>query len=292
MIHLPDDMLLAYVRRQQRNLWTPSMQEHLDMCPVCKRRCTEFKMTGDVLEAWAHSSAIDPTYATVSNRVMHTLYEPNATPIEYIWSSISRLRVVLPVAVVVGLLFAILLVGVRVNMGGNGATSPKKVPPAPHIVMQPTATQSKPTPTSSPKKQIVTPVPGDPIGTATTVPGGVNPRATLTPQNVPYIQVEAPCTTFINVIQNQLHVCGNNFTPNTTVTIYYHIGTSSKKHTAQVGSDGTFNDMLYIQSCSDVPGSVYVQNSTNPPETAKIAKNITFGTCQGFGEFKKSKNNL
>lgn len=290
MIHLPDDMLLAYVRRQQRELWTSKMQEHVDLCPVCRGRCAEFQMAGDVLESWAHSSSVDTRYAVVSNRVMRRLYEPRATPVERMRRGISRVRVVLPIVVVVGLLFAVLLIGLRVNMAGNVATPPKMGPPKPPIVVQqPTATPSKPTPTLGPINPIVTSVPSGPVVTTTVVAGGSNPTATSTSQSGPSIEVNDPCTTAIDVIENKLHVCGNNFTPNTTVTIYYHIGTSSKKHTAQVGADGTFNDMLYIQSCNDVPGSVYVQNSANPSETAQIAKNITFGTCQGFGKLKKSK---
>ncbi len=289
MIHLPDDMLLAYVRRQQRNLWTSKMQEHLDGCPVCRGRCAEFRAAGDVLEAWARSSAVDPRYATVSNRVIRTLYEPKATPIERMRSGISRVRVVLPVIVVVVLLFAVLLVGLRVNTSGKAAKTPNRTLQTPHIVQQPTDTPRGATPTLSPIGPNVTSVPSGPVTTATVVSGGGDPMATSTPQSQPSIEVNSPCTTVIDVAEDQFHVCGVHFTPDTTVTIYYHIGTTSKKRTARVEADGTFNNMLYIQSCSDVPGSVYVQSSANPPETAQITKNITFGTCQGFENFRKTK---
>ncbi len=290
MIHLTDDILLAYVRRQQRNLWTAQMQEHLDVCPVCKRRCAEFRATGDILEAWIHSSAVDSLYATIPNRVMRVLYEPKAAPVERMWSGISRVRVVLPIAVVVVLLFAILLFGWKANMSGKVATTPNKVSLTPPIVVQqPTPTPSTPTPTSSPIVSTVTPNSGGPVATVPVVSGGGTPTTTSTPQSGPSIEVNSHCTTVIDVVEDQFHVCGTHFTPSTTVTIYYHIGTTSKKHTAQVGTDGTFNDMLYIQSCNDVPSSVYVQNSTNPPETAQITKNITFGTCQGFGGLKEPK---
>ena len=293
MIHLTDDILLAYVRRQQRNLWTAQMQEHLDLCPVCRGRCAEFKMTGDVLEAWIHSSsAVDPLYATIPNRVMRTLYEPKVAPIGRMRSGISRVRVVLPIAVVVVLLFAILLVGLQAYRTENAASpNPNKAPLKHYIVVrpQPTAKPSKPMPTAGPTGPTVTPTFTEPVATTTAVSGAGDPTTTSTPQSGPSIEVNSPCTTVIDVVEDQLHVCGTHFTSGTTVTIYYHIGTTSKKHTAQVGADGTFNDMLYIQSCNDVPGSVYVQNSTNPSETAQIAKNITFGTCQGFGGLKKPK---
>ena len=291
MIHLTDDILLAYVRRQQRNLWTAQMQEHLDLCPVCRGRCAEFKMTGDILEAWTHSSsAVDPLYETVPNRVMRILYEPKVASIERMRSGISRVRVVLPIAVVVVLLFAILLVGLQVYRAGNVA-SPNKLPLKHYIVVrpQPTVKPSKPMPTLGPTDPTVTPTFSGPVATVTVVAGGSAPTTTSTPQSGPSIKVNSPCTTVIDVVEDQLHVCGTHFTPDTIVTIYYHIGTTSKRHTAQVRADGTFNDMLYIQSCNDVPGSVYVQDSANPPETAQIAKNITFGTCQGFGGLKKPK---
>ncbi len=289
MIHLPDDMLLAYVRQQQRNLWTSQMQEHLNLCPVCRRRCAEFKTTGDILEAWTHSSAADPRYATVSNGVIRTLYEPKATPIERMRSTISRVRVVLPVVVVVVLLFAVLLVGLRVNTSGKTAKTPNRILQTPHIVQQPTPKPSGATPTLGPIGPTATSVPSGPVTTATVVPGGSDPMATSTPQSEPSIEVNSPCTTVIDVAKDQLHVCGAHFTPDTIVTISYHIGTTSDKHIARVGADGTFNDILYIQSCNGVPGSVYVQSSANPPETAQITKNITFGTCQGFEYFRKTK---
>ncbi len=290
MIHLTDDMLLAYVRRQQHSLWTAQMQEHLELCPVCRGRCAEFKKTGDILEAWTHSPVVDPLYATVSNRVMRTLYEPKAAPIERMRSGISRVRMVLPIAVVVVLLFAVLLVGLQTYRAGNVAAKPNKVPATTQIIVQqPTAIPSEPTPTPSPIEPTVTSVPLGPTATAPVVSGGGGPTATSTPQSTPVIEVNSPCTTVIDETENQFHVCGTYFTPGTTVMIYYHIGAHSLKHTAQVGDDGTFNDMLYIQSCNDVPGSIYVQSSSNPPQTAQIAKNITFGTCQGFGGLRKTK---
>ncbi len=286
MTHLTDDMLLAYVRRQQRNLWTPQMQAHLDICRVCQGRCIEFKATGDVLEAWARSAVSEPMYAIVSNRVMRTLYEPRTTPQGRMGHGISRVRVVLPVVSVVVLLLAILFVGFQINRASTGAPSNKVPPKLKIVVAHPTPTPIAPTPTLGPIEPIVT---VSPVVTATATSLSGSPTATATAQNVPTIKIESPCTTVIDVVQNQLHVCGKNFTPGTTVLIYYHNGTNITKHTTQVGADGTFNDMLYIQSCNDVPGSVYVQSSENPPQTAQITKNITFGTCQGFGGLKKPK---
>jgi hypothetical protein len=205
-------------------------------------------------------------------------------------SGISRVRVILPVAVMVGLLFAILLVGIQVNNAKHGAVTSSRQ--ATVVGSEVTNTPSVPTSTVGPIQPIATVIPPSHAATTTPVPGNGGPNGTSpTQQGVPSIEVVSPCTSVIDVSQNQLHVCGNNFTSGTSVTIYYHIGTTIKKHTVQVGADGTFNDVLYIQSCNDVPGSIYVQNSSNPAETAQIAKNITFGTCQGFGNLKKPKNN-
>jgi len=287
MKHPTDDMLLAYVR-QQHALWPSDIREHVALCPMCSERCAEFKVIGNTLEVWAHSSAVDPSYATVSNRVMHTLYEPKAASVERMRHIISRVRGVLPVALVLVLLCAILLTGlVGVKIAGNVANS-HKLQPVQKVPQHPTATQRVPIATLEPMPT-VTSVPVGPVPTTTVAPGNGGLTATPTPQSGPSIAVNTPCTTVIDVIENQLHVCGTRFTPGTTVTIDYHIGTKSKKQTVQVGDDGTFIDVLYIHSCKDVPDAVYVQSSANPPETAQIAKNITFGTCQSFGKLRKLK---
>ena len=126
MRHLADDMLLAYVRQQQRELWPPDLQEHLVLCPVCSRKCAEFKAIGNTLEIWTHPSTSDPRYATVSNRVMRALYEPQGAPKRHIQSDLSRVRVLLPIGVVLVLLCAVLLVGLGVNISAKVAR-PNKV---------------------------------------------------------------------------------------------------------------------------------------------------------------------
>lgn len=286
MRHLADDMLLAYVRQQQRELWPPDLQEHLALCPVCSRKCTEFKAIGNTLEEWTHPSTVDPRYAEVSNRVLRALYEPQGAPKGQMRPDISRGQVFLPIGVVLVLLGIVLLVGLGVNIASNVAKS-NKVRLSPTVVMHtPTVAPIKPTPTLGP----IPTVTSAPVVTATVaVPGIGGPTATPVPKSVAYIKVNTPCTTAIDILQNELRVCGHHFTPYATVTIYYQIGSQTKKHSAQVAADGTFNDMLYIQDCSHVPGSIFVQNVTNPTETALLDKDITFGTCLGFGKFKKPK---
>ena len=287
MRHLADDMLLAYVRQQQRELWPSDLQEHLVLCPVCSRRCAEFKAIGNTLEAWTHPSTIDSGYAAVSNRVMRALYEPHVAPREHRRPDFSRARVLLPIGVVLVLLGIVLLVGLGVNIASNVAKS-NNVRLSPTVVVHtPTVAPIKSTPTLGPIPTVTSvPVPT----TMVPVPGGIGvPTATPVPRSVAYIKVNTPCTTAIDILQNELRVCGHHFTSGAIVTIYYQIGSQTKKHSAQVAADGTFNDMLYIQDCSHVPGSIFVQNVTNPAETALLDKDITFGTCLGFGKFKKPK---
>ena len=289
MKHPTDDMLLAYVR-QQHNSWSGNIQEHVNSCSVCSRRCVEFKAIGNTIEAWARSSAADPVYGTVSNRVMHTLYAPKHTPLERVRSGVSRVRVGLPIAVVFVLLCVILLAGLSVKTAGNVAGRSSLQQPGSKIVPSHlVATPSKPivTATLEPIGPTATSVPVGPVVTATSVPG--NSSATATPQLKPFIEVNAPCTSVIDVIENQLHVCGKHFTSGSTVTISYQSGTKNEIHTMQVSADGTFIDILYIYSCKDVPSSDYVQGSANISEKAQVTKNITFGTCQGFGKLRKPK---
>lgn len=275
MKHPTDDILLAYVRQQQCHLWPQGIQEHVALCPICSVRCAEFRSVSNTIETWAQSPADDTAYATVSNRVMRKLYEPepflsNSRP------DISRSRLGMPIAVMLVVLCFVLLAGLGINIAGNVAQSSKAQPTPKVVLPNPTAIQNKPT--ATPVEPIITPVPAGPIAT-----GVSSPTVTSTPQGGPHIETNAPCTTEIDVIQGSLHVCGTNFTPGTTVTIHYQIGTKHKKHVAQISAAGTFTDTLSIRECRDVPTAIYVQSTTNPSETAQIEKNIQFGTCQVFG---------
>ncbi len=276
MRHPTDDMLLAYVRQQQRSLWPVELQEHLAHCSECNGRCRDFKLAGDMLEQWAFSSTANPLYATVSKRVMRTIHEQQTAPVTRTRSGIARARVALPLVVVLVLFASILLVGWGVNIMGNEAKSQQSQPTPPVVSQQPTA--SVPTPTLGPMPTVVV----SPTTTGPTGSGSGQSTATSTPQSAASIQANDPhCTTAINIAQDQLRVCGENFTPNTTVLIYYHFAGSTKKHSAQVTANGTFIDVLYIHDCRGVPSSIYVQNTTTLDETAQITQNITFKTCQG-----------
>ena len=287
MKHPADDMLLAYVRQQ--HLGSEDIQEHVHSCSVCSRRCAELRAIGNTIETWTRFSAADPLYATVSNRVIRTLHAPKVTLRERVWSSISRVRVGLPIAVVFVLLCIVLLAGLGVKAVGNVAGSRSVLQPGSKLVPSHlVATPSRPTATSEPIRPTTTSVPVGPVVTVPVVPSTSSPTVTPAPQHEPAIEVNAPCTTYIDVIENQLHVCGKHFTPGSTVTIYYQSSTKNKTHTMQVSADGTFTDILYIYGCKDVPTSVYVQGSANT-EKAQVTKDITFGTCQGFGKLRKPK---
>ncbi len=290
MKHPADDMLLAYVRQQ--HFGPEDIQEHVHSCSVCSKRCAELRVIGNTIETWTRFSATDPLYATVSNRVMRTLHTPKVTLTERIWSGISRVRVGLPIAVVFVLLCVILLAGLGVRTVGNVAGSSSVKQPGSKIVpshLVATPSKSLATATSKPTGPTATSVPVGPVVTGTVASGNSSPTVTATRQREPTIEVNAPCTTYINVIENQLHVCGKHFTPGSIVTIYYQSSTKNKTHTMQVSADGTFTDILYIYSCKDVPSAVYVQGSANSSEKAQVTKNITFGTCQDFGKLRKSK---
>ena len=267
MKHPTNDMLLAYVRQQQRSLWQTDIQEHIANCSSCSERCAEFKLTGSMLETWAHTSNEDLLYATVSQRVMRAIREPKITLTERVRRSVSQVHVALPVAAVMIVLF-VLFVVLGANIVVNAAKSQ---------LSQPTPLLVSPKPTARNPLPIV---PFEPIPTVAVSPTVTEPVVTATPQSGPSIAVNTACTTTMHIVLNELHVCGAHFTAKTTVVIYYHIGTSTKKHSVQVAANGTFTDVVYIGDCEDVPTSIYAQDITMPSEKAQIRRNITFGTCQ------------
>ncbi len=276
MKHPPDDMLLAYVRQQQRDLWPVDLQEHVTSCIQCSERCSNFMSAGNVLEAWGQASDANSSYAMVSKRVMRAIHEPKVAQVERVRSGMARIHKVLPVGIVLCLLLSVLLVGWGVSAMGS-------MPKAKQILVPRTLTQTKATSVvATPTLGPIPTVADTPTVTRPIVPGNGVPTATPLPQRGAYIRVnDKLCTTAIDIAEDQMHVCGANFTPGTTVSIYYHIGYSVKKHILQVASNGTFIDVLYIQDCKSVPSSIYVQNVTKPSETAQITKDITFGACQG-----------
>lgn len=293
MDHVTNDLLLAYVRRQQLYLWTPAMKEHLRQCPFCRSRCMEFEETGTLLEAWGRATAVDSSYRQISTRVMRTLYAPgevagapsDGTSFVRKKSGFAKVRIV-SISLLVVLVSVLLFAGLRLNSMSRVTNKPTKVtattPPQQMKTPFPTATVApiEATPTTAPISS--TPIVISPSGPS---------EPTVTAQQDPSdITVEAPCTSVIDVIQNQLHVCGKNFTPGTFVTIDYYVkGSTIKEHSTQVGAQGTFNDMLYIQACDNVPDAIYVRDTSNLQETAQITHGIAFGTCQSFGGLKKNK---
>ena len=283
MDHLSDDMLLAYVRQQQLYLWSRSMQEHLAHCLVCQRRCAEFAQIGSTIELWARSSARDPAYGMVANRVMRKLYAEKPSFSQRIHHGITRMRVVFPIVVMIVVLGVALFTVISIHIGSSTAKPNKPlVTPSVHVPVQITP----------PRQPTATPVP---TASPTAIPGGSVVLVTPTPRSTPMpgttgrvsIKEDTPCTTVIDAIENVLHVCGKNFTPGTTVTIEYRISSKYEKHVMQVAADGSFIDSLAVSSCDEVPTAIYVQSSTNPPETAQLTKNIIFGMCQSFGKLKK-----
>ncbi len=266
MKHPTNDMLLAYVRRQQCSLWPADIQEHIASCPLCSAQCTEFKLTGSMLETWAHTSSEDLPYAIVSRRVMRTIKEPKITLAERIRHSISQIHVALPVATVVVLFVFVLLVASGVNIVRYVAKSQKSEQTQPKVSPHPTVATHVPI------------IPFTPIPTVAVSPTA--PVVSATPHSGPSIVINTSCTIALHIVQDELRVCGAHFTPKTTVAIYYHIGTSTKKHNVQVAANGTFTDVVYIGDCNDVPSYIYAKDAAEPSETAQITQNISFGTCQ------------
>ena len=284
MNHLSDDLLLAYVRRQQLYLWSQSMQEHLAHCLVCQGRCAEFAQLSSTIELWARSSANDPAYGTVGSRVMRQLYEEKLSFSHRIHYGIRRVKVVLPIVVMLVVLCMVLLTVITVHMGGSTAKSTNvPVTPTAYAPVQITPlvdATATPVPTASP-----TPLPGSSVVLVTATPRST--PTSITSSGQVSIKEDTPCTTVVDAIENILHVCGKNFTPGSTVTIQYQIGSKDKKHVMQVAHNGSFIDSLVVNSCDEVPTAIYVQSSTNPAETAKLTKNIIFGMCQDFGKLRK-----
>ncbi len=280
MNHLSDDLLLAYVRQQQLYLWSRDMQEHLANCLVCQERCAEYAWTSSTIEVWTRSSASDPAYAMVANRVMRHLHEQKPSFSQRLYHGVARVRVGLPITVMLVVLCAVLFaVGTIHTTRNPTAASKPNIRPTVHVPVQVTAIPRQPTATPVPTMR-PTAIPGGSVVQVTPTPGST---ATAETAGTAHIETNAPCTTAIDAIQNYLHVCGTNFTPGTTITIEYQIGSKYKRHVMQITSDGTFIDSLYVLSCKNVPTAIYVQSSANPPETAQIVKNIVFGTCQSFG---------
>ena len=268
MKHPTDDMLLAYVRRQQRDLWPVGIQEHIADCSLCSERCTEFELIGSTLETWAHASGEDPLYATVSKRVMRTISPSKITRSERVRRGISQVHVALPVAAVIVVLF-VLCIGLGANIVVNVAKSQLSEPG--QLVVSPQPTVASPIPI----------VPFGPIPTVAVRPTVTEPVVTATPHNKASIVLNASCTTD-HLAQNQLRVCGKNFTPHTTVAIDYHTAIGKKTHIVQVTADGTFIDVVSIEDCKNVPGSIYAQSTTKQFEKAQITQSITIGKCQGI----------
>ena len=281
-------MLLAYVRRQQLYLWSSEMQEHLAHCSVCQGRCAEYAQISSTIEMWAHPTVREPAYTTVATRVLRELHEEKPSFSQHIRHGIARVRVGLPIVVVVAILFVLLFTVANLYIVGGTKTlgKPSITPTAPaHILTTPIPRQ----PTATPLPPSPTAIAGGGALTVTPTVKSVVPGSTVTPTTAdkPQIETDAPCTTLIDTIEKYLHVCGKNFTAGATVTIEYQIGPFSEKHSTQVNADGTFIDSFYVRSCKDVPTAIYVQSSASPPETAQIVKNIVFGTCQSFGKIRK-----
>ncbi len=287
MNHLGNDMLLAYVRQQQLYLWSSEMQEHLAHCSVCQGRCAEYAQISGTIETWAHPTVRDAKYTTVATNVLRKLYEEKPSFSQHIRHGIARVRVGLPIVMVLAILFVLLFTVANLYILGGTKTfgKPSITPTTPaHILTtpiprQPTATPIPPSPTA---------IAGGAVTVTPTVKSVV-PGSTVTPTTAdqPHIETNAPCTTLIDAIEKYLHVCGKNFTAGATVTIEYQIGSISEKHSTLVNADGTFIDLLYIRSCKDIPTAIYVQSSASPSEMAQIVKNIVFGTCQSFGKLRK-----
>ncbi len=274
MKHPTDDRLLAYIRQQQHYLWPQGIQEHLALCPVCSMRCAELENVGKTLESWASTYAVDPAYSTVTNRVLQKLYESEVSFSQRMLQGLTQVRTRLPVAALLVILCIVTLTGLAAHLVTSVASS--VVPVQKHTV----------------HTHVATTIPRQPTPIPTVNKGGTTVKATPIPIAIaigkPSIVTADPCTTAFDSAKHHIFVCGNSFTPGSTVTIYYLLsGGKSKQHTMQVSADGTFTDMLVVSNCKYVPIAIYVQSTTNPPQTAQILKPIEFGQCQVSGKRDK-----
>ncbi|GAC1625487.1 MAG: hypothetical protein NVS4B11_21440 [Ktedonobacteraceae bacterium] len=277
MKHPTDDMLLAYVRQQQRHLWPQDIQEHIAICPACSTRYAEFRNIGNTIEAWTRTYASDPAYAMVSNRVLQKLSRPKPSLSQRVLHSFSEMRTRLSVVAAAIILCFALLTGLAVNIAGKAAGINKLQPTQPTIMHIPTVMQQQSTVSVMPSPTVV---PSGSFGATATSTAISIVTSKSTSLSKSHITTNAPCTTIFDVFQDHLRVCGTSFTPGSTVTILYiQAGNRQKSHTTLVGADGTFIDTLFVHVCKDVPTAIYVQSTANPSETAQILKNIAFGDC-------------
>jgi|GEM_PF-6356520 len=265
MKHPPDDLLLAYVRGQQRYLWPQDVAEHIAQCLVCGARCAELRGVGVTLETWAQSYSQEPIYSTVSQRVLRELYRPK--PTLGLLPSLSQIRVRISHVALFGILCVVLLTGLTTYFAAGIARSKTPLARPTHVVYVPTRILQQPTPTP-------------------TLVVGINSGVTATPKGTPIITTA--CTTGADVSGHHLLVCGDNFTPGSWVTLYYKLvgHHSTLKHTVQVSGAGTFIDIWQMNACRDIPIDIYAESTTSPPELAQILKNITFGNCKTSGKTK------
>ncbi len=259
MKHPSDELLLAYVRKQQQHLWSQGLQEHIALCLMCSARCAELRTIGDTLEVWTRSYNSNPTYSTVSQRVLRELYAPSLS--RQLSRDTMHIKWRVSLVALVGILCVVLLTGLTTHFITSVASFKLPLPKATRVVQVPTNIPQQ-RPTVDPTAIVV-------VGTTTTG----------TPKKKPTITTA--CTTQLQVNERHLFICGSSFTPGVSMTIYYKMagGKSILKHTMQVDENGTFTDIWQVNTCRDVPIAIYAESTTKPPELAQIIKSISFGNC-------------
>jgi len=249
MKHPTDDRLLAYVRQQQGQ---SDMQEHVATCMTCSRRCAELRSIGHTIEDWAHGYATDAAYATVSKRVLHALHTAQSP--RHARQGSSPLRIPLSAIGVFAVLCLILLVGFTAHITGSIASPNITWGPLPIVPSHMATVTSQ-------------------QATATHSPTGTSGTA-LAPG------IATTCTQDGDVRQHHLHVCGSNFTPGSFVTISYtFLDGKVKRHNVLVGVNGTFIDILRVNSCKDIPVAIAAKSTTRASEVAQTQQYIEFGNC-------------
>jgi hypothetical protein len=273
MIHPDDSILLAYARQQPCIEWPGDIQEHVAHCQQCHARCSEYRETGELLEAWAQTQQAysDHHISGLTERVLRALDEANEPERSLTGHLKRQLRptswrfVSLPLALTLVICCTMVIIALAYSRTSSAVRDTNSLRPAQTAAVTYTTSQITPQPTQPLDAAPATTSPGD--------SGKASPSITI-------------CTTEQDEDQHRLRICGFNFTPRTRAALVISTagGQTRTLPSVPVDAQGRMQATLPVPTCKAIPQTIFAQDTTRPTEVSPVLQNISFGNCIGMGQ--------